>query len=136
MARKKKKYALRDVRNAVNQKKYHQANQFFANVRIKKGQEQEAEVLKEQIVLGQATEWMSSKNYAHCIKFLVGQLNGDYREGILQKIQLFLGICHFYIANYQEVRRVLLPLLDKSAFAEFRFYYLLSLIYSTEESVN
>lgn len=136
MARKKKKYALRDVRNAVNQKKYHQANQFFANVRIKRGQEQEAEALKEQIVLGQATEWMSTKNYAHCINFLAGQLSGDYREGVIQKIQLFLGICHFYTADYQAAQRVLLPLLDQPAFAEFRFYYLLSLIYGAETSPN
>ncbi len=124
MGKKGKKYALRDIRAALQKKKYGQANQFFSNVRIKKGQEEEAQSLQHTIVCGLAFKYFQNREYDKCILHIEGSL-----PELSDHLQLFKGLSHLFLKQYDIATALLQPIIEKPSFTTFRFYYLLGLIY-------
>lgn len=130
MAKKGKRYALRDVRAALRQKKYGLARQYFVNAKIKKGQEQEAETLKKSVFCGQAYQYFKECNYKKCILFIEDIENESPTP--LDSLLLIKGLSHLFLANYSIADSLLGTVTQKTEFSSFRFYYLLNLVFQNK----
>ncbi len=132
MAKKGKKYALRDVRNALQRKNYGQANLFFSNVRIKKGQEEEAATLQHTVLCALTLKYFKHREYSKCIQYIKQQTPSLSQAS--DHLQLISGLAYFFLTDYENAIPLLQPIVKKPAFASFRFYYLLCLVYQDKDA--